>query len=69
MMMEAEAEEETHFALILGKPGGGKGTISGKILKVRKTKQAICCRTSLMLIDIDARTYIHTYIRTSSHLT
>jgi len=33
MMMEAEAEEETHFALILGKPGGGKGTISGKILK------------------------------------
>lgn len=32
-MMEAEAEEESHFALILGKPGGGKGTISGKILK------------------------------------
>lgn len=28
-----EAEEESHFALILGKPGGGKGTISGKILK------------------------------------
>ena len=26
--------EESHFALILGKPGGGKGTISGKILKV-----------------------------------
>ena len=35
MMMEASAEEESHFALILGKPGGGKGTISGKILKVR----------------------------------
>jgi len=35
MMMEAHAEEESHFALILGKPGGGKGTISGKILKVR----------------------------------
>jgi homoserine kinase len=34
-MMEASAEEESHFALILGKPGGGKGTISGKILKVR----------------------------------
>lgn len=32
-MMEAEAEEESRFALILGKPGGGKGTISGKILK------------------------------------
>lgn len=32
-MMEAEAEEESHFALILGKPGGGKGTISGKILQ------------------------------------
>lgn len=31
--MEAEAEEESHFALILGKPGGGKGTISGKILQ------------------------------------
>ncbi|VEU37498.1 unnamed protein product [Pseudo-nitzschia multistriata] len=28
-----EAEEESRFALILGKPGGGKGTISGKILK------------------------------------
>ena len=34
-LMEAEAEEESRFALILGKPGGGKGTISGKILKVR----------------------------------
>ena len=32
--MEAVAEEESHFALILGKPGGGKGTISGKILEV-----------------------------------
>jgi len=32
-MMEAEAEEESRFALILGKPGGGKGTISGKILQ------------------------------------
>lgn len=30
---EACPEEESHFALILGKPGGGKGTISGKILK------------------------------------
>jgi hypothetical protein len=38
MMMEASAEEESHFALILGKPGGGKGTISGKILKVRFTR-------------------------------
>ena len=35
-MMEAEAEEESRFALILGKPGGGKGTISGKILKVSR---------------------------------
>jgi len=32
-MMEASAEEESNFALILGKPGGGKGTISGKILE------------------------------------
>jgi len=32
--MTAQApDEESHFALILGKPGGGKGTISGKILK------------------------------------
>jgi ribosomal protein S27E len=33
-MTVASTEEDTHFALILGKPGGGKGTISGKILKV-----------------------------------
>jgi GTPase Era involved in 16S rRNA processing len=26
---------ECKFILILGKPGGGKGTISGKILEVR----------------------------------
>jgi len=32
-MSVAAHEEEGHFALILGKPGGGKGTISGKILK------------------------------------
>ncbi|KAG7353675.1 adenylate kinase-domain containing protein [Nitzschia inconspicua] len=32
MTVERPAEEK-HFALILGKPGGGKGTISGKILK------------------------------------
>ena len=38
-MMEAEAEEESRFALILGKPGGGKGTISGKILKVRRRRR------------------------------
>lgn len=31
---DAEGDEESKFALILGKPGGGKGTISGKILKV-----------------------------------
>jgi len=28
-----EHTEDTHFLLILGKPGGGKGTISGKVLK------------------------------------
>lgn len=28
----AELSDGTHFLLILGKPGGGKGTISGKIL-------------------------------------
>jgi ribosomal protein S27E len=33
-MTVTSPEEDTHFALILGKPGGGKGTISGKILKV-----------------------------------
>jgi nucleoside-triphosphate--adenylate kinase len=32
-MTAAAPDEECHFALILGKPGGGKGTISGKILK------------------------------------
>ncbi|CAJ1954332.1 unnamed protein product [Cylindrotheca closterium] len=30
--LEAPAEEGQHFAVILGKPGGGKGTISKKIL-------------------------------------
>ena len=33
-MTVSAPEEDAHFALILGKPGGGKGTISGKILKV-----------------------------------
>lgn len=28
-----EHTDDTHFLLILGKPGGGKGTISGKVLK------------------------------------
>lgn len=32
-MTVSAPEEDAHFALILGKPGGGKGTISGKILK------------------------------------
>ena len=41
-MMEAAAEEESHFALILGKPGGGKGTISGKILQVRSIRCNEC---------------------------
>jgi hypothetical protein len=36
-MTVASPQEENHFALILGKPGGGKGTISGKILKVNNT--------------------------------
>ena len=31
----APIEDEFRFMLILGKPGGGKGTISGKILQVR----------------------------------
>jgi len=30
------AEKESHFLLIVGPPGGGKGTISNKILKVRE---------------------------------
>ena len=33
-MSVAAPDEDCHFILILGKPGGGKGTISGKILKV-----------------------------------
>lgn len=33
MAASSAAEESPHFALILGKPGGGKGTISNKILK------------------------------------
>jgi hypothetical protein len=31
----APRDDECLFMLILGKPGGGKGTISGKILRVR----------------------------------
>jgi hypothetical protein len=38
-MTVASPQEENHFALILGKPGGGKGTISGKILKVLGTNR------------------------------
>jgi hypothetical protein len=34
-MTQLAPEEDCHFTLILGKPGGGKGTISGKILKVQ----------------------------------
>ena len=34
-MSVAAPDDECQFALILGKPGGGKGTISGKLLKVR----------------------------------
>jgi hypothetical protein len=40
-MIAAAPEEEGHFALILGKPGGGKGTISCKILKVCFFRQAL----------------------------
>jgi DNA-binding NtrC family response regulator len=36
MSTQAVAEEECKV-LILGKPGGGKGTISGKIIQVRAT--------------------------------
>jgi hypothetical protein len=34
MTQPAPQDDECRFMLILGKPGGGKGTISGKILKV-----------------------------------
>ena len=34
-MSQLAPDEESRFLLILGKPGGGKGTISGKILDVR----------------------------------
>jgi hypothetical protein len=33
-MTVASPDEDSHFLLILGKPGGGKGTISNKILEV-----------------------------------
>jgi predicted Ser/Thr protein kinase len=32
--MSCQAEEEPQMLLILGKPGGGKGTISNKLLQV-----------------------------------
>lgn len=32
----APHDDESRFMLILGKPGGGKGTISQKILQVRR---------------------------------
>jgi hypothetical protein len=32
--MPCQAEEEPQMLLILGKPGGGKGTISNKLLQV-----------------------------------
>jgi hypothetical protein len=34
---------ESQMMLILGKPGGGKGTISGKILKVRTGQPTTAC--------------------------
>jgi hypothetical protein len=42
-----EPTEDSHFFLILGKPGGGKGTISGKILKV-----CCCCVCVLLCIVV-----------------
>ena len=38
-------EEEPHMLLVLGKPGGGKGTICGKLLKVSGPEQqnALAC--------------------------
>lgn len=41
----APHDDECLFMLILGKPGGGKGTISGKILKVSRSSDD-CCSTS-----------------------
>jgi DNA replication protein DnaC len=38
------AEEESRMLLILGKPGGGKGTISGKILEVCSSKLCSICQ-------------------------
>jgi hypothetical protein len=40
-MTVSAPEEDAHFALILGKPGGGKGTISGKILKVWALSESV----------------------------
>lgn len=45
-MSVASPEDESHFLLILGKPGGGKGTISKKILKV-SIWLALACSHSL----------------------
>ena len=38
-------EEEPRMMLILGKPGGGKGTISNKVLKVGQSRVYVLCRT------------------------
>lgn len=38
------AERESRMLLILGKPGGGKGTISEKILEVCNSKLCSICK-------------------------
>lgn len=52
-MTVSAPEEDGRFALILGKPGGGKGTISGKILKVRSLKfQLLSYKDTQLIYDV-----------------
>ena len=46
-------EEDPRMMLILGKPGGGKGTISNKILKVR-----VCVATTILQVKMPIGTLL-----------
>ena len=49
------AEDESNMILILGKPGGGKGTISGKILKVRNAFSSCDGKTLKRIVTLLSR--------------
>lgn len=60
----APEEETIQMMLILGKPGGGKGTISEKLLKVRS-----CCavRSKLEMVIIESHTRISLTVTSFFH--